>query len=149
MLAVFDQSSAHNAFSPDALVAKRMNVGPKGNQPIMHDTTFPDDCPIVELRGKPQTMVYPANHPDTDLAGKPKGMAAVLEERGLWPRLVAAATSPGRRVLGRCAVCKASVAKRAKLEAEAQARLAADPDLFGSLSESECLLIMDITQYLL
>src|SRR5437763_14413755 len=34
----FDNSSNHSAFAPDALVAKRMNIGPGGNAPKMRDT---------------------------------------------------------------------------------------------------------------
>ncbi|CAG8658094.1 6668_t:CDS:1, partial [Paraglomus occultum] len=35
---VFDNSSNHTAFAPDALVAKRMNTGSGGNTPKMRDT---------------------------------------------------------------------------------------------------------------
>jgi hypothetical protein len=31
----FDNATSHAAFAPDALVAKRMNLGPKGKQPKM------------------------------------------------------------------------------------------------------------------
>ena len=34
----FDNSSNHSAFASDALVVKRMNIGPGGNAPKMHDT---------------------------------------------------------------------------------------------------------------
>ncbi len=34
----FDNSSNHSAFALDALVAKRMNIGPDRNTPKMHDT---------------------------------------------------------------------------------------------------------------
>ena len=34
----FDNSSNHSAFAADALVAKRMNIGPGGNAPKMRDT---------------------------------------------------------------------------------------------------------------
>src|SRR5947209_10320425 len=34
----FDNSSNHSTFAPDALVAKRMNIGPGGNAPKMRDT---------------------------------------------------------------------------------------------------------------
>ena len=37
---VFDWSSGHHAFAADALVANRMNAGPGGKQPVMHDTSF-------------------------------------------------------------------------------------------------------------
>lgn len=63
---VFDQSSCHKAFAEDALNASRMNVRPGGKQPCMRDTVW---------AGRVQRMV------DDD--GVPKGMKAVLEERGV------------------------------------------------------------------
>ena len=63
---IFDQSSNHRAFAEDALNAKRMNVGPGGSQPFMHDTIW---------NGKRQTMVD--NH------GVQKGLKMVLQERGI------------------------------------------------------------------
>jgi len=56
---IFDQSSAHGAFAKDALNAKEMNVKPGGGQRLMHDTVIPMDNPCSELRGQPQTMVFP------------------------------------------------------------------------------------------
>ena len=64
---IFDQSSGHNGFAPDALVASRMNVNPGGKQPKMHDTVKPN--------GELQRMV--------DASGVPKGLRRVLEERGV------------------------------------------------------------------
>ena len=64
---IFDQSSGHNGFASDALVASRMNVKPGGKQPIMHDTVKPN--------GDLQTMV--------DAHGGPKGLKRVLQERGV------------------------------------------------------------------
>lgn len=130
MLFIFDQSSAHKSFAPDALNAKRMNVNPGGKQPKMHSTTIPMNNPHVSLRGREQSMVFPSNHPA--YPDEAKGMEAVLKERGLWSRLEAAC-APGKSPVGRCAVCKASAEKRAKIEAEARARMAAEPDLYGSI----------------
>ena len=42
---IFDQSSAHGAFAPDALNAKEMNVNPGGKQHRMHSTIIPNDVP--------------------------------------------------------------------------------------------------------
>lgn len=36
----FDNSANHAAYAKNALVAKRMNLGPGGKQPIMRPTTF-------------------------------------------------------------------------------------------------------------
>lgn len=136
MLVIFDQSSAHNAYAPDALNAKRMNVRPSGQQPKMHKTRIPRDDPTIpeKYRGEEQEMVYPDDHPT--FPGEPKGLAAVLTERGLWPRLQAAAV--GKYPVQRCQMCKASTEKRAKLEAEARARMEAEPDLFGSIGACPC-----------
>lgn len=134
MLAIFDQSSAHNAYAPDALNAKKMNVGPRGVQPKMHKTTIPSDDPAIhsDLRGKEQLMVFPDDDPLH--LGEAKGMKIVLQERGLWPLLEAAAT--GKQPVAKCAMCKASADKRRQLEAEARARMEADPELFGSVGAS-------------
>jgi transposase len=86
----FDNSSGHACKADNALVANRMNLGPGGKQPKMHNTILPqiqaDDIEHV------QCMVY--MHGDkiweTDtlipesLVGQPKGLKRVLQERGLW-----------------------------------------------------------------
>ena len=50
----FDHSCGHTAYAEDALIASKMNKGPGGKQPKMHDTewngkslTLPDRCPKV------------------------------------------------------------------------------------------------------
>ena len=63
---IFDQSSCHTAMADDALDASKMNVNPGGKQPVMRDTMW---------AGKVQKMVFNL--------GIPKGMKAVLEERGI------------------------------------------------------------------
>ena len=63
---LFDQSSCHKAYAPDALNVNNMNVKPGGAQAVMRDTVW---------AGKVQTMV--------DTNGIPKGMKQVLEERGI------------------------------------------------------------------
>ena len=36
-------------------------------------------------KGRPQSMSFPPNYYNLELAGKPKGIKRVLKERGLWP----------------------------------------------------------------
>lgn len=64
---LFDQSSCHTAYAPNALVASRMNVRPGGAQPVMRDTEWPV--------GKKQRLV--------DEKGIPKGMKKTLHKRGI------------------------------------------------------------------
>ena len=64
---IFDHGSGHLAYSEDALVASRMNVGPGGKQPKMHPGRLPN--------GDPQPMVFDD--------GTPKGLEIVLRERGV------------------------------------------------------------------
>ena len=42
---IFDQSSGHNCYSDDALVAKRMSIHPGGKQPRMHPGRLPNGAP--------------------------------------------------------------------------------------------------------
>ena len=60
---MFDNAPSHRKVSDDALNANKMNVGPAGRQPIMHDTIW---------EGQVQRMV--------DDSGVPNGMKTVLEE---------------------------------------------------------------------
>ena len=59
-------SPSHCKMADDALNADKMNVGPEGKQPVMKDTVW---------GGQIQRMV--------DENGIPKGMKAVLHERGV------------------------------------------------------------------
>ncbi|KAJ7179789.1 hypothetical protein C8R46DRAFT_1029220 [Mycena filopes] len=108
---IFDCSSAHEAYSSDALLAHKMNRSPGGKQPKMRDT-------IVPATGQPQSMNFPDNYDGVDSDGKslarcPKGMEEVLAERGLLAGLEAK-HGKGRKVLGVCATCKLSQAAREK-----------------------------------
>jgi hypothetical protein len=126
----FDQSSAHNAFGEDALVAKRMNVGPGGKTAKpMHTTIIPMDNPNPLLRGKSQYMVFPEVN---ERAGQSKGMKLVLEERGLLATLD---LNRNGQPVGVCNECKKSEAARTKAEKDARERMAEDPEFFGSLGE--------------
>lgn len=63
---LFDHSSCHKAMAEDALDSSKMNVKPGGLQPRMRTTMW---------AGREQKMCYDD--------GTPKGMKAVLEERGI------------------------------------------------------------------
>ena len=63
---IFDHSSCHGANAEDSLDVSKMNVNPGGKQRVMRDGWW---------GGKPQRMTF-AN-------GVPKGLRAVLEERGV------------------------------------------------------------------
>ena len=74
-LFAFDNAASHCAFSPDALVASKMNLRPGGKQPRMKDGWF---------GGVRQSMTFPDDYEDPALRSQPKGIQQVLEERGLW-----------------------------------------------------------------
>jgi hypothetical protein len=111
---IFDNSSAHNSMATDALNVRKLNIKPGGkNTPDMHDTIIPLDNPCGR-GGNSQSMQFPSklprNHPYLRFAGKPKGIAVVLEERGLISILSAHKfrTLSGKIVGGECAACKAA-----------------------------------------
>jgi hypothetical protein len=46
----------------------------------------------LDTHGLPQTMVFPNNHPEPNLAGKAKGMLAVIkEQKSVYDKLVSEA----------------------------------------------------------
>ncbi|KAF8585068.1 hypothetical protein K439DRAFT_1344462, partial [Ramaria rubella] len=121
---IFDCLSAHKAFAPDALSVQKMNVKPGGNQPRMHDTVIPNDCPILSKRGTHQSMVFMATETsDPKLIGVPKGMARICEEWGLT--CIIAAANNGQ-VVGTCQSCEMSASQRTQLEEEARKYLEED-----------------------
>jgi hypothetical protein len=76
-LFLVDNSQAHSAYSEDALLVSRMNVKPGGKQARMHDGWyFCNGQKIIQL------MNFPANH--AEYPNEPKGIKAVLTERGLY-----------------------------------------------------------------
>jgi hypothetical protein len=83
---IFDCSSAHGAFAPSALRVQNMNLNPGGKQAVLWDTIIPLDDPRIppHLHGRGQKFSYNPSHPDPTRAGKPKGVQAILQERGLW-----------------------------------------------------------------
>ena len=77
-IAVFasDNSSGHACKAKDALVANRMNLGPGGSQPIMHDTVFGGFIRqrMVYEEGVREWPGGAADSPiKSDIIGKPKG----------------------------------------------------------------------------
>jgi hypothetical protein len=76
-LIVVDNSQSHSAYSTDALVVSHMNINPGGKQAHMHDGWFIRDGQKIS-----QSMVYPLSHPE--YPNEPKGIKAVLTERGLY-----------------------------------------------------------------
>ncbi|KAI0092204.1 hypothetical protein BDY19DRAFT_928836 [Irpex rosettiformis] len=126
----FDHSTGHEAYAPDALNAREMNVKPGGNQRRMHATTIPMDNPHPELRGQRQEMVFPTNlpadHKYYKFRGEPKGMQVVLEERGLYEHI---REMNGRKPVGICENCKMSQKTRdKKAREEAAAKIGTDED---------------------
>lgn len=77
-LFAFDNASNHTSYADDALVVDRMNLTPGGKQSRMRNGFIYD-------QNRSQSMVFPIDHPDVTLKGKPKGIKQVLLERDLWP----------------------------------------------------------------
>jgi len=78
VLFAFDNASSHAAFSPDALIAKNMNLNPGGKQPKMRRTYFGNE----RIQ---QDMIFPSDYHIPNLREQPKGLKQVLIERELWP----------------------------------------------------------------
>ena len=85
-LFIFDQSSAHASLPPDALKAFEMNKSDGGKQRKQCDTIIPQSNPDPHFRGQPQKMMTSS--------GQPKGLQAVLEERGFNVSHLKAKCSP-------------------------------------------------------
>jgi hypothetical protein len=120
----FDNSSNHAVFRKDALVASRMNLKPGGKQPIMRDTYFGPDR-------QPQSMVFPATHPDEKLRGQPKGIKQVLIERGKWP--------PEGLIL-ECKDCKEKIQDESRISCCARQVLSLEPDFLAQRGAIEELI---------
>ena len=65
----FDNATNHSAYSPQALLASRMNLGPGGKQSLMVEG-------FDYQRNLPHAMVFSDNHRDYSLRGKAKDMDA-------------------------------------------------------------------------
>ncbi|KAI7941392.1 hypothetical protein MJO29_013466 [Puccinia striiformis f. sp. tritici] len=104
---VFDCSSAHGAFSPSALKVQNMNLSP--------GAIIPSDDPAipVHLRRQHQNFCYDSLHPNPNLAGKPKGVQAILEEHGLWQHYSQKAHEAGKpKMRLQCPDCATSNRKK-------------------------------------
>lgn len=62
-----------------------MNLNPSEKQNKPCDAFIPTHDPRIldELQGLPQSMVFPLDNPDPELAGKAKGMKVFIKEQGL------------------------------------------------------------------
>ena len=74
---IFDNSSNHGSFAPDALRVDKLNLHPGGKQPHLRDG-------FNYAEQVPQSMQFPPDYVNPELAGKPKGIKKILQERGLW-----------------------------------------------------------------
>ncbi|KZP15171.1 hypothetical protein FIBSPDRAFT_921259, partial [Athelia psychrophila] len=113
---VFDCSSAHEGLAEDALNVHNMNINLGGKQRHMRDTIIPLSNPPpspgkIDTRGTTQSMSYPSDHPNPDLAGKAKGMKVVLQEReSAWDEFER--RRGGKKLLGKCKDCQMSNIKK-------------------------------------
>ena len=75
---LFDNASSHSSYVADALRAENMNLPPDSKQGMLWEG-------FMHGKGQPQSMSFPLDFHNLELAGKPKGIKRVLKERGLWP----------------------------------------------------------------
>ncbi len=73
-LFAFDNSLNHSSLAPDALLASRMNLFPRGKQPKMRDGWN-------YQRNLSQSMIFDKNYRISQLQGQPKGQKQILMER--------------------------------------------------------------------
>ena len=92
---MFDNSTGHGAFAPDALVASKLNLNAGGKQSQLRDGWF------LNANGNrvTQPMSFPADCADVAQRGKPKGAKVVLQERGLWRNGLFGVTHANRTAL--------------------------------------------------
>lgn len=118
---IFDNSSAHASLAPNALTVTKMNVGPGGKRPSMHDTVIPQSNPYG-FAGQTQSMVFPTDlpkdHEYAKHAGQSKGMRVILEEHGFIIRTgqTAINVQNHQKIIGECKVCKQKKAEKPHLE---------------------------------
>lgn len=112
---IFDCSSSHKGLAENALNVNNMNVNSGGKQRHLRDTIIPTSNPPPrpghpDTCGMPQSLVYPATHPNAKLAGQPKGMRAVLEERvSVWNEYIS-------HLNGSCPVSKCKSCQKSQLK---------------------------------
>ena len=75
---IFDNAFNHSSYAADALRVENMNLHPEGKQSILREG-------FMDHKGRPQSMSFPPNYYNPELADKPKRIKHVLKERGLWP----------------------------------------------------------------
>ena len=75
-VSAFDNASNHCSQAADALRAENMNLNPRGKQGILREA-------FMHGKGRPQSMSFPRNYHNLELAGKPKGIKRVLKDRAL------------------------------------------------------------------
>jgi hypothetical protein len=95
-----------------------MNLKPGGKQSRLHNLIIPCDDPFIpeHLCGLPQSFCYSPEYPNPKLAGQPKGVQAILEERGLWQHYTALHLQEGKPSLNlQCKKCKTSNVKKDSL----------------------------------
>ncbi|CAG8717886.1 1711_t:CDS:1, partial [Racocetra fulgida] len=79
-LFAFDNATSHATFSPDALIANRMNLSPAGKQKKMRKTSY-----FCERQKYEQDIVFPSDYHILKLCGEAKRLREVIMERELWP----------------------------------------------------------------
>ncbi|KAG9088549.1 hypothetical protein FRC07_012517, partial [Ceratobasidium sp. 392] len=84
----FDNATTHTKAPPDTPNPARMTLGPSQN--VYGEAKGPSGekirvkmAPITFSDGSPQDLYYPADHPQPRLRGAFKGLAKLLEERGV------------------------------------------------------------------
>ena len=100
---------------------------------MMRDTVIPDTNPPpkpgqADARSLIQSHVYPNDHPDFDLAGKAKGIQAVVKERvSIYDKLVEEVGGE-KKVIGKCESCRKSQVKKDAERRVAMAEAAGQED---------------------
>lgn len=88
-LFLFDNATGHTAFAPDALRANVMNLEPGRKQAYLRDgwyfESISNDTNTQKIQ---QSMTFALDDMSVpeNWRGKPKGINAILKERGLWPK---------------------------------------------------------------
>ncbi|CAG8841257.1 18201_t:CDS:1, partial [Racocetra persica] len=80
VLFTFDNATSHAIFSPDALVANYVNLGPARKQEKLRSTSYFRE----EIRYD-QDMIFSSDYRIPELYREAKRLREVLRERGLWP----------------------------------------------------------------
>ncbi|KAF8595940.1 hypothetical protein BDV93DRAFT_455800 [Ceratobasidium sp. AG-I] len=85
---IFDNATTHTKLPEDAPVVSKMTLGP--SQKVKGEGTGPsgekvkmDFRPGYFSDGSPHALYYPVDHPKVELRGAFKGLAKILEERGI------------------------------------------------------------------